>query len=491
MNNMKNQKSTIGLVLVLIMLTFAPIASVLADPNGTIDNSGPGDEDTPIEEPVEEGVYLELEVGDSITVDGKTLTVVSMSLTEDAATFDVDGEEAYVVEHESETINGLVVELLDTNADPISVDIRAYLVGQEPVSPSTALVDLELSPTTQEADEDGLAIYKLVITDNHERPVSTGGISEIPLYYYELEGTSGNEGDLEYSFQDGPAVTVEAGETVVKEFKAQASEEGTYKVIVSLEGDGVQAEVHGALVFGSSNPIPEPSHPIPGQGDKLLFQGQGFILSEDEIEGYRIDLALLNVNGQEQVTGKITIGKERYMIEGSYSGDKVNFELFQFGFQPVNVGQEPIQGNPAIASFSGTIDEFDRFKLVRGTLSDFKGQNWKLTAMSHSQGVIVPVQMGKAKAVRAARAQDVLAVSTASEASEEDFYVKPIKIKERKLLWVFPTGENELEVEITQGEATFRKKIREHREARINGYKISVGPLVDEENIEIGIEKAE
>jgi len=377
------------------------------------------------------------------------------------------------------------------------------LTGSQVVQ-SEASVKIKLSPERQKADDEGLAFYKIEITDLHSHAIDA---TEAQIYEYELKFIPGSvvsrEGDtakLFASFHQDNKVVLKAGETVTKEVKVQTEEKGrAYFVIEIQDEEGDAWQTKGIIVSGDDNAvipgiIGDPGDiAIPGIIGDPLFQGTGFILNEDESEGYRIDLALLEADSGN-LKGKITIDHQGYKIEGTFERQDGGTDV-RVKFDIVSIENDETYG-----SFLGTVEEFERLVILRGTLSNFESQDWKLTAIIHSRGNVIPMKVcrkgevcdspsERKSSTQVVSTQDDLAVQ--GEAVEDEIFVKPIQVRERKIFWIIPTGENEVELEITKGDQTFRKKIREHREAKIEGYQLSVGSLVDEENIEFSIEKAE
>ena len=364
--------------------------------------------------------------------------------------------------------------------------------------PSEATVKIDISPVRQVAEDQGdgsgLAYYDLIITDKHSQEI---GASELQTYEYTLNfipglsnGYGSEEADMSASFHNDNIVTLKAGESVTKEVKVETREEGSQGFIIEIrDEEGDTWFTKGIIVFGeSSQPIPSPDYPIPGTPieNRPLFQGTGFMLNEGALEGYRIDLTLLE--DEDSFSGKMTIDRKTFFIRGdAVRGLKetVIFQIFEIDNEEHAIGTAPVD----VATFSGVIKEFDRFKLLEGKLMGFEDQDWDLTAMSHSRGLI-QVSVGQEKKSHYAGAQDVLAVQGESE-GKEDVFIKPVKVREKKILGFIPTGKKLVEVEITKGNATFKRKITENDKETIEGYAVSVGSLVDEESIEFSIEETE
>lgn len=117
--------------------------------------------------------------------------------------------------------------------------------------------------------------------------------------------------------------------------------------------------------------------------------------------------------------------------------------------------------------------------------------------------VVRPAQIKKIRAVvgkiRSARVRMNEAVAiepqeiseTGEETSAEagiEIQIKPIEIGRHKIFGFIPTNKKVLEVEITDGDRTYRRKIKANEMKKIRDYAISVGSLEDEDNIEISIE---
>ena len=130
---------------------------------------------------------------------------------------------------------------------------------------------------------------------------------------------------------------------------------------------------------------------------------------------------------------------------------------------------------------------------------------WTLTAISKRKDFISVVEVGsegeKSESIAIDETVTVTKESSseslsgedtesALEKSKDDLYIRPIKVKKEKFLWIFPSGKKVVEVEIIKGDKVIKKIIKEESTKRIEGYDVNVGSLEDEDNIEITVEKS-
>ena len=76
---------------------------------------------------------------------------------------------------------------------------------------------------------------------------------------------------------------------------------------------------------------------------------------------------------------------------------------------------------------------------------------------------------------------------------DEDLTITPVEIRREKFLKIFPKpwGKKIVKVEIEKDGETITKTIRARSHKKFDNYKINVGSLEDEENIEITVEEVE
>lgn len=96
------------------------------------------------------------------------------------------------------------------------------------------------------------------------------------------------------------------------------------------------------------------------------------------------------------------------------------------------------------------------------------------------------VRMNEAIAIEPQESSDT--GELVSETSNEEIQIRPVEIKRHRIFGFIPTKEKVLEIEITDGDRTYKRKIKANEMKKIRDYTISVGSLEDEDNIEISIE---
>ncbi len=152
-------------------------------------------------------------------------------------------------------------------------------------------------------------------------------------------------------------------------------------------------------------------------------------------------------------------------------------------------------------------EKFKGLTTWSGTLSFEKGNlvgSWNVE-LGTDINVIKPVQVKKIRRVigevQNARVRINEAVSISSSESsatgesysttgevKKEIQIKPVKIKRKKFLFVIPTKQKILEVEVTKDGETYTREIKANEAKKIDDYTVSVGDLEDEENIELKVE---
>lgn len=169
-----------------------------------------------------------------------------------------------------------------------------------------------------------------------------------------------------------------------------------------------------------------------------------------------------------------------------------------------------------VGSFRGYVKQLDNFKLLKGDLKNFNGEDWSLTAFGKKVGIAVPIEgetettnVGEASTVAV---NDVLIVGeTSAESamgqeaptteaesgiqnsggvSEAEIYIRPLEIYQKKLLGFIPWGGKAVKIEVIKKDGVVTEAISENSKKVIEGYTVSVGSLENKENIELNIEKA-
>ncbi len=254
--------------------------------------------------------------------------------------------------------------------------------------------------------------------------------------------------------------------------------------------------------------------------NRAFFKGEGFILSDDEKDGKRISLAIFSKNvktkeqnGSEEVKGslfgKAVIDGEVFRLEGYYVNERVDFSLLR----PSDFSETPIGDVLVIpsGSFSGTIKSFKSFKLLRGAFY-FNGnlsREWTLVAMATNplfikSGKEIRVRIGEgffvgdpSKAVPARDPRQLGPIPTEDSGdlqqltpTEDGILVKPIKVKQKKILGIIPTRKEVVFVEVLRGPDKIVKAIDENSERAIKGYRIRVG-AVEGDKVDLRVDKIE
>src|SRR3989344_7738867 len=364
---------------------------------------------------------------------------------------------------------------------------------------------LDIDPQRQ-MTEDGSAVYKFTFTDPHKGCVSTNEVAcaaVIQSYTYELE-FEGNDDGLNGEFSEVVCTgSEETGacsisslndefemyeqETKVIQLTVTAEKQGTHNFLVQLKGEGVKAYGKGALVYIDNGVIPEE--------ETAFFVGKGFVLSENKTNGFLLDLKILNKDSV--LSGKAKIGDRNYKIEGQVAEVAVDGVDFGYTSSYVTFDLISIKTGEKVGSFEGYARQYTGFILLEGKIKNFEGKTWTLTAMGKKKfevrefdlddGESVEVSVGEAVFV-----PGVTSVSTddSLDETEDEVYIKPIKVKEKRVLWIFQTSKKVVEIEVVKGDEVFKKKITEYSYENVEGYKVSVGSLEDDEKIEFDVEKA-
>ncbi|HLC77724.1 MAG TPA: hypothetical protein VJH92_01210 [Candidatus Nanoarchaeia archaeon] len=366
---------------------------------------------------------------------------------------------------------------------------------------------LDIDPQRQ-MTEDGSAVYKFTFTDPHKGCVSTNEVAcaaVIQSYTYELE-FEGNDGGLNGEFSEVVCTgSEETGacsisslndefemyeqETKVIQLTVTAEKQGTHNFLVQLKGEGVKAYGKGALVYLQNGITPTP------EDETAFFVGKGFVLSENKTDGFLLDLKILNKDSV--LSGKAKIGDRNYKIDGEVAEVAVDGVDFGYTSSYVTFDIISIKTGEKVGSFEGHARQYTGFILLEGKIKNFEGKTWTLTAMGKKKfevrefdlddGESVEVSVGEAVFV-----PGVTSVSTddSLDETEDEVYIKPIKVKEKRVLWIFPTSKKVVEIEVVKGDEVFKKKITEYSYENVEGYKVSVGSLEDDEKIEFDVEKA-
>lgn len=382
----------------------------------------------------------------------------------------------------------------DLNSDgmyTIVGDVPCFIeqTGTTPIKPFSVAISPEKQVTSN-----GEAEFLLEIKDLH-------GVAD-QIYYYKIEDVSEQQ-SLKLTFEETTA-QISGGETQSIRFKVKTNEKGSnyFKIAVTEKSSEYRDAAAGVLVYdtetkpgyggetkpgndGETEPGVTSTLPVEGYTSAVFFQGDGFLTSYDENLGKLISLHILRDDKDgSTIKGKLNLNNENFRIEGSTQGESINFNVYS------------INNDLRVGSFSGKVIKFDEFLLMRGELSLDYGTDaievWQLTATSKKQVVFIDVYPVEAKTSKQASLDNVIVVkeddSPTAEAQGE-VYIEPVEIKEEKFLWIIPTGKKSVVVEITSGDETTKKKVKEFGSTNVGNYEISIGSLSDEENIEFGVKK--
>lgn len=336
----------------------------------------------------------------------------------------------------------------------------------------------------KQVSDNGKATYEVVVKDLH--PLTCKEDDEISclgfktykyVLSFESKDSIGSFSETEFEIQEGTKKSVE--------LIVQTENKGVHPFIVVVNGDDAKDYVKGVLVYGEKSIPTEPA---------VYFIGGGFVLNEDESEGKIVELKILKREGV--LDGKLWFEAKPFKIEGKITEENV----IVFDILVVSTKEK-------VGSFSGNVKNFKNFLLLRGDLQAPNDKSYGLTAMGKRKNIfkVIDVESEDEEESSETIAVDETVTVTketsseslsgedtesALEKSKEDLYIRPIKVKKEKFLWIFPSGKKVVEVEIIKGDKVIKKVIKEKTEVKVEGYNVGVGSLDDEENIEINVEKA-
>lgn len=338
---------------------------------------------------------------------------------------------------------------------------------------SENLVKIEIFPINKIAESnengEGVASYKVVITDNHE----SSSVSALDNFKYALQFEVFKEG-IEGSFVEYNAIELGRMESETIELKVLTKNLGVSGFIVRVIGEDAESYAKGKIVFGKKlKPI---------LSTKTFFNGKGLARQADNSESVYLKLLRESDN---KIFGKIKIGEEDFRVEGFVEREKIKFDIF-------NIMSVSARGtNFEVASFEGIFEKYEGSILIKGNLIGFEGKDFELTLMPKNIGKITNAELGVKKRY-SVEFQETIAVSDKTSIDADDkVYFNLVKVKPKKFLWVFPTKKKLVELEVIRGKNVFTKRITENSIQKIEGYSVSVGDLSDEDNIEFNIEDLE
>lgn len=349
-----------------------------------------------------------------------------------------------------------------------------------------SLVSVSISPEKQVSSE-GEATYKVIVKDLHDS-------AEKRLYNYEVK-FSGSE-QLSGTLGEN-SITLSAGEEKTIALSVKAERKGTYVFKVELF-DGQSEDytfnevgsAKGLFIYGGEDEEQSPSAYFEGEGFAVNGE-QGFLV---DLNILNKDLALVNQDGTV-ITGKIYFRNEPHKIEGTLQDSAISFRIYS------------PNGKDQIGNFDGTIKKYEDFLLLQGDLilgSDAL-EVFELTAASKLKRIFSEIKptetsSGEQEYTQSTSINEIIAIQKSERAISEvqsdkaeettEFYVKPTEIKEKKYLWVIPSGKQILVVEVyDENGKVVEKNIEEFGSTEVEDYQISVGSLENENSIEISVEQ--
>ncbi len=378
-----------------------------------------------------------------------------------------------------ESYNNLIKESNeDNNKATVAFNFGTSTTPPEP----TSYVEVVISPEKQYT-KDGFATYDVIIYDHHTYTaiqyacIPTAGqpcpIVETPRYNYNLYFYS--EQNINGEFENS-VVTVPANSKVAVKLKVQTKYKGTNIFEVTAKGTESKDSSKGILTYGLEPPTEPASY----------FNGQGFALSAEKKAGALVDLHLLK-NG-ESIQGKFNLENTNYKVKGTQSNNLVKLEIYS------------VEGKEEIATFLGTMSEFDTFLLLQGNVYPIKSDkigSWHITAFSKKEKSFVVVEaepMINEPTTKNIQVGEIISVPTEkiSEQTGEskNIYIQSKEVIKERFFGIFPTGRNLLEIEaIDENGKVTKITLKPFGTAVIGNHKIQAGSSFEDKSIEITINK--
>jgi len=260
-------------------------------------------------------------------------------------------------------------------------------------------------------------------------------------------------------------------------------------------------------------------------GFAKIWRGHGWISNNDEghlISGFWISQKFAKIDVANKKIEKKTVrtyGRLRIAGEGIYrlvrapTNEEIeNTSSVSFYVIPLNrkiyAKEDELMKDAVGKLVLNRKDKFKGLTIWNGNL-DFDGRklhgSWKvelgtdLHIIRHSQVKRIRAVIGKLKKARV-KINETLAISPAESSEsgeisaeetltepEKEIYIRPVKIKRRRFLFIIPTGKKYLEIEVKKGNRIYRERIEANKEKKIEGHTIGVGDLTNPSNIELNI----
>ena len=411
--------------------------------------------------------------------------------------------------------------------------VRDIPIGDRPRDDYDSLVKVYLEPE-KAISENGQATYKVVIKDNHAfvQPctgeVCTAVVPALYLYKLNFEGDEeiagkfsqesitilgGNKAEVSlevYVAKTSIGVAVQntddensdddSGKEALTARGMPPVRLSSYSFEVTVLGEDAKATANGKLIVPGGKP-PEEKGPY--------FIGKGFGLSEDSSQGVSVDLNIFQGmvfaqgtadnsveefrRGDSELSGKISVDNKPYRVEGSLTRLDGSFTGSGFLLDVYSTNSKE-----KVGTLSGAVKGYSSFTLLTGTLV-IDGKNWKVTAFSNKEGFgigrIIDVNSSSSGgSTEIASVNETLVISGKTskfnaDSSEEQgvVSVKPIEVRNSKILWVFPSGKQEAVVEVDDGSTQSTVVIKEGKSKRVGDYVVSAESITSEGQFNVKI----
>lgn len=303
--------------------------------------------------------------------------------------------------------------------------------------------------------QDGNAEFVLTIKDKHESGE----------YTYQIDVVVRKGASVELEEEE---VTLEAGSSEEVSISLESGDKGAYPFTVRVIGEDSRAAAVKGLLVNSEFEMNSSS------GGASYFVGKGFTISEENESGEVVMLSLLKFDNE--IRGKISVDKKPYKVEGVVSGDSLTLSILE-----INSGD--VKG-----SFSGEIDRYENFILLKGDLT-LDGESSELSAQSNRMREFRQFEIGVREKINA-RMHEVLALRQANASADSEVYLRPIGIEKAKILGFIPNpwGKKVVEVEFVDGEKVMTKTIKANSRAKFGNYSVLAGDLNSETEGELELE---
>ncbi len=146
-------------------------------------------------------------------------------------------------------------------------------------------------------------------------------------------------------------------------------------------------------------PLPERKEPLPYDGDPtiivsntndnitpqprepvmLYFVGAGYVANENG-KGLLVDFKI--TKDSYGLAGSASIDGKSYYVKGNVVGASAsNFGMYA---DMIELNIISMKNGYVVGTFKGNLEYYENFKVMKGTLYEFKGKSWKLTAFGGS-----------------------------------------------------------------------------------------------------------